>query len=496
MTLSSLATKIVVDPSTIKQKDCPKQYVIEELANGEKELVIDGWSRSSSLPSKFYDDFFSSDIPVKRLILRGRGVWTSCRCAKNGHKNGKTNTNLSKLTYIHVTNTFRISACILLDLIAHSPNLKTLSFHGVLETPEHSAEYVEKHFRSDLTTVIWPWPLKEHFATIKTIVKRNENITTMHSDMMTICKLLSFDILVKLRYMSVYMREDWGLEKTDKLSKYAKYLKYLGIAENIVGLEIRALNFNEPDEEQRSKQNAPSPWEIYRSYRLKFWDEVAKWNKLKYLAIFGGWEFEEVCRDIANRGLPIQYLKINLMPKSLVQQRGQDDAPILSCVEGFKNLRKLSTLKSLEYICPEMLGTIDGPTVASMKDLIDIIWALRVQTKLDGDVFNLVSSILKRANQQGKMFKLLLNITPREQPHHQFLFDTGAIRYNSDFQSTINSKVERELVKRKHKKSSLDAIYVWSVLQIDNSRDKSAFRSVEGDWTFYGSHFEVRPIFE
>lgn len=477
-----------------------KKY-IENNLNQTGCIEIFGWSKQKYIPNSFYDGLFTSDLKLKKLILRGRGVWDTCHCPKNSSTNGAqidtiTEENITHLEHIYIMRTFNVSACALLDLISRSPNLKTVRFYGVLTKNDHHEAFKSVRFLSELERVYWPWCSKKlHSPTLKTLVKRHDKIVTFYSNAETTCDLLAADALQNLRNLSLILNENWACKpgNTQKASRYLKKIVYLSHAKNLEALEIRSFDLN-LDEEGHEETNL-NVRRLYETYQLSFWEQVVKLKNLKYLAVYGAWELDKVSRELARHGIQIEYFKTNLMPSSLmpcVDKR--DDILVLSMAESIKQLGKLVKLRSLHFICHENLTGIDEKTVAAMKEISDLIWTLDIRIKFTPEVEDLLTNMLRRGNQLSRGYKIKLHVECSETRYANLYLETF-LKFSSstNLRTRLESVVEAA-AKERFGKSLLKAYHIWGVQQV-SSREKTIFEQLKSTWEFYDEIFEPVDMF-
>lgn len=462
------------------------------------ELVISGSYKGKSIPNSILDSLFDSRLPAKRLVLHGRGNWDTCCCPKqhksmNGEQFGPVlSASRTKLEQIHVTSTFKISACALLDLVSRSPNLEVLHFYGEICLEDHDLMFHSKLSYSNLDRVYWPWAKKKDLPTLRTIIKRNENITTFYSTAKVTCDLLSKETLPNLRFLSLSLNENWACKpgKTKNAAYFSTMMRYLGLAKNVEALEVRTFD---PDKSASGCPDTITKIEkLYETYRLEFWEQVARLQNLKYLAVFGSWEFEMVCREMARNNLQIEYLKINLLPSALIAAvEAADDTPVLTMADGFRNLKKLPQLKSLHYICPEKLGSMDAKASSAMKELIDLIWILDIKTNFTEETEDLLNNVMRRGNQLGKVYKLYLHIQSKPESNLSDLLLVQTLKFplGTNLKAKLNSIAEAECNERYGKLANYQNFHIWGLEQVGNCRDRSKFDMLKYNWRYYNEKF-------
>lgn len=474
----------------VQDKDL-KDY-IEENHKYTKEVDIYGWSRGTKVPNEIYDELFHSTLKksAKRLSLKGRGTWATCHCPKEKSKVGAqldTISDITNLEYLYVATTFTVSSCALLDLVSRSPKLKVLRFYGVISNHHHHEIFKSKRFLCDLEQVYWPFPKKKkQVPTLTTIIKRNENIATLYTSSEVTCDLLSSEALQNLRYLSMNLNENWACEpgKLNRARNHLDKLQYLSLAKNVEALEIRTFedheSFSECGETNQKVEH------LHENYKLAFWAQIAKWSKLKYLAIYGSWELEQTCREMVKHGLQVEYLKINLIPSAIMASIDQgDDVPVLTMPEGARNLRKLSCLRSLHFICYEKLKSIDRKTTAALKELMDLFWVVDIKTGFTEEVEDLLNSLMKRATQLGKMFRVKLYIQPKD-PDYAGLSVTTTLRFplGTPLRAKLLSIADSELAKR-NIKGSCENLGIWGLEQVEACRDVDTYSHLKSNWRTY-----------
>lgn len=374
---------------------------------------IYGWTKDEFLPNSIYDDLFTNANNARILYFKGRGRWDSCRCPKKASTKGEQfdtirGEDITNLEYIHVSSkTFTISACALLDLVSRSPKLKNIFFMGTLTNTDHTDAFASKRFITDLTRLSWPWPTKRDAPTISILLKRNENLTTFYSTFQTTSQMLASELLPSLRFLSLNLSESWACKpgRTKKVFNHLTNIKYLALAKTVEALEVRTFdNSNDCEDEQTRDQVE----RVYEDYQLTFWEYIGKLPNLRYLAIYGSWELERSCREMAKHGLQIEFLKMNLMPSSVIAAiEEQDDNPIFSMVNGAKDLRKLSKLRSIHYMCFEKLKSIDARSVPALKEIVNLFWKCEMKMNFTDEVEDLLQHLVKRGHQLGKAYSTL-----------------------------------------------------------------------------------------
>lgn len=474
---------------------------IESQTGLATNVEIFGWSREKVIPSTFYDDLLNSQLKMKTLVLRGRGCWDTCRCPKNPNATPKQlNTikdeDLTEFERIQISSPFNISSCALLDLVSRSPKLKILRFYGVLKLNDHHEIFKTKEFRSDLERVYWPWCDKKSFSTLTTLIRRNENVSTFYSNAETTCDLIAADALPNLRHLSLILNENWNCKPgyPKKAFRFLQKTAYLAHAKKLEALEVRTFDLT-PDE-NGCQETRIKVERVFEQYKLTLWEQISKLPNLRYLAIFGAWELEKVCRELAKNRLQIELLKINLMPSSVISAiEEHDDCPVLSMAEGIKHLRKLSALRSLHFICYEKLAGIDPITTHAFKELADIIWILDVKTIFTQDVEDLLSILLRRGNQQGKLYKIYLHIESSDAIYANILAEP-VLKFSSgkSFRDRLASIAESETAER-FGKPSYKNFQLWGIESVENIRDNSGFLQLKSDWDYYNEIFKPSNMY-
>lgn len=478
---------------TANQKEALENFIKTNVAYA-REVVIYGFSSGTYIPDEVYENIFNSRLAIRTIVLRGRGSWNKCYCPKQGTTCGEQYDNVksehkTNLEAIHITSKFEISSCALLDLISRSPKLKSLRFYGRITLHDHLEKFNSKRFHCDLESLYWPYPDRDQMLTLALIVKRNENITTLYSNFETTCDFLSSECLLNLRFLSLLMNEKWSC-KSGKVKRPYKHLnktKYLALAKNVEALEIRSLlpEFNTEDE-----TTIASAERIYEEFILSFWKYVAKIPNLKYLAVYGAWDLDKICREMAKHGMQVEYLKINLTPISVINAiNNGDDGPVLSMVDSLKNLRKLPKLRSLHYICCDLLSSIDNKTVLAFKEIIDLIWILDIKVCLTDDVEDLLTNIYRRAYQQGRLYSINLRIQAKNSSNASpvvkklLKFPTGA-----NLKDRLLVFADEESSER-YGRNSFESIQIWEVRHVASLRDESTYRKLKESWRLYDEKF-------
>lgn len=458
-------------------------------------LDIYGWSRGRYIENSDYDDLINAKLKVKKLSLLGRGKWTTCRCPQKSAKMGEQiddikDEEITHLEEVHVRSTFQISACALLDLISRSPKLRVLRFFGQISRSDHYHPFRCKRFLSDLETVFWPYCDRKSKSLLSTLLKRNENTHTFYSNGDVTFDLLGADALPNLRHLSICLNDDWNCKPGNpkKAYEYLSNTVYLSHAKKIEALEIRTFPLNLDEEsDQPTRQKIER---LFENFKMTFWDQVSKLPKLKYLAIYGSWDLEKICREIAKNAIQVELLKLNLDPPSVSKAREmEEDCPVLSMAEAVRNLKMLSQLRSLHYICHDKLGNIDRQTAIAFKELTDLIWNLELKVCFTNEVDELITNIIRRGNQVGKTYKILLHVEAKNRLDASYLIES-VLKFNSStsLKSKLASLAESASIER-FGKSSYSNFQVWGLEQIANTRDTTMFQRLQADWNKYEKVF-------
>lgn len=467
------------------------------------EICIQGWSKKEVVANEVYDNLINSRLDATTLVLKGRGLWDSCHCPAQQSKFGEqfdpiVPNNITNLESIYVTSTFSISSCALLNLIARSPKLKTLKFMGNLIDHDHAEKFLSSRFLSNLDSLHWPWARTRDLSTIKILVKRNENITTLYTNSVTVCDLLAAETLPNLRYLSLNMNDRWlsNPESLKRGYRAIENMKYLATAKNVEALEIRSFSVCEVEPSSKKKVEIER---IHESYVITFWEQVSKLPKLVFLAVYGSWELERICREMSKHSLQIELLKINLMPNSVIAaNENRDDNPTFSMVDGIRNIRKLSRLRSLHLICYEKLGTIDEKTTSAMKEILDLFWNIEIKVNFTPEVEDFMNILMRRANQLGKLFNLNLHIQTRSTKTEEYadLLVEKKLRFplGTNLRERLASIAEDE-TKSRFNKPFFENFQIWGIEQTDNFRDRQKFEELSSKWKLYNQKFEVEARF-
>lgn len=464
------------------------------------EINIHGWSKEEIIPNKVYDQLINSKLNAKNLVLKGRGAWDNCHCPNKESKFGEQvdsilTRDITNLESIYVTSTFRMSSCALLDLISRSPKLKLLKYNGYLVLCDHCEPFLSKRFLSNLESLHWPWASNNDKETISTIVKRNENITTVHSNSTTVCDLLATETLTNLRFLSLNLNDRW-FSRPESLKRGYRALeaiKYLSSAKNVEALEIRSFSVAEVSETSKKKLEIER---LYDSYVITFWEQVSKLPKLNYLAVYGSWELERICREMAKHSLKVEFLKMNLMPISVIQAiDNQDDIPNFSMVDGIRNIRKLPRLKSLYLTCYEKLGTIDERTVKSMKEMVDLFWNIEIKVNFTEEVEDFMNHLMRRANQLGKNYMVNLHIQLKQTEYANILIEKP-LRFpmGTDLREKLGSIAENE-TKNRFGKPVVENFQIWGLELTGNYRDNQKYEELAKYWRLYSKKFDLDARF-
>jgi len=486
-----------------QQKRDVVEYISNNLDDTSANLEVYGFSRGKYIPSSFYDDLLASDLKLKQLTFRGRGLWNTCRCPSLEDTSGDELVDflnpeqMTSIERLYIMRPFQIRACTFLDLIARSPNLKEVRFYGILIDDEHHKPFDSVRFTCSIERLYWPWcNRKRNLPTLKTLVRRMDSITTFYSNGDSTCDLLGADLLPNLKYLSLILNESWVCkdEKMKRPNRYLKKIAYLSLAKKLEALEIRTFRLDieeyEYDEELDSAVRR-----IYENYQLTFWENIAKLPNLRYLAIYGAWELDTVARELARHGLQIEYLRTNLVPSSMIPAiDAGEDLLVLSMCDSIKELRKLTKLRSLHFACHENLANIDSKTVSALKELADLIWVFDLRIAFSPEVEDLITNIMRRGNQQGKVYKIKLHIESTRDDHANTYIETIA-KFSSvqAVKDHLLSIVGQE-ARSKFGRMSYKTFHLWGIEQIA-SRDRSSFDKLNETWGQYNQIFNPIDIF-
>lgn len=490
---------LIIKPELISKLNNQKQSIKEFILSKHKhakEITIYGWSkRSGVIPNDIYDSIFDSSNVANKFTLVGRGVWDTCRCPKEisaipgSQVDNITESDKTNLELIIVRETFTISSCALLDLVSRSPNLKTLIFHGVISKHEHYLSFYPKVFYCSLKQIYWPFPTKKQIPTVTTLVKRNDEIRTFYCNIQTTCDLLAAEKLNKVRFLSLNLNEDWNCQKGvyKKPFKYLERTKLLLNAKNIEALEIRTFDLPEVSEDP---ETVASVERIFENYKISLWEQVSRLPKLKYLAVYGAWDLESVCSELAKHGIQIEYLRFNLLPKSVMEAIDEgDDNPVISMVEAVRNIRKLTSLRSIHYTCADKLANIGNKTILVLKELLDIIWVFDVKVRFTPEVEDFMNNVVRRGNQQGKTYEVEILVAPTDNKYADILIEQKLrAPHHQDLKEYLQSTAEK-VVKERYGRNNFDSIYIWGIRLINSVRDRSNFDKIKMAWRRYDKQF-------
>lgn len=473
-------------------------------ALGLHKLTIEGWSREdNSVPSVFYDTLFKKKITLRKLIFRGRGTWDTCRCPKtNGTKtNGTLIDDVSEdektnLEVLIISESFAISSCALLDLISRSPKLKVLGFFGRMRKHDHVRAFSCKLIHSNLEQIYWPFPDKKQSLALNFIVKRNDKLTTIHSSMETVCDLLSGDLLPRLKYLSLNLNESWKCSKGDtkKAHVHLERIKFLALAKSVEALEVRTFGLDEVCDDPEDKETQSNVERIYENYKLSFWEQISKLTKLKYLAVYGAWELEGICCSLAKHCPGIEYFKTNCSPVAVIEALdNEDDCPILTMTDAIKNIRRLTSLRSIHFQCADKLANIENKTIAVLKELIDIIWIFDIKTRYSLEVEEFLNSLIKRGIQSGKQYNVDLHVQPKIENYAEILLDKPLkVIQNGSIKTYLISQAENAIKERFGPlKIGLASIDIWGLRLADMPRDRPTYEQNKKAWRFYEDLFHA-----
>jgi hypothetical protein len=488
-----------------------KKYIIDNINTAISYIELVGWSQNGQIPASFYDSLFTPDFNVKRVILRGRGLWNSCRCPKKTNKSGElidtiADRGITNLEHIIVARTFRISSCALLDLISRSPNLKIFRFYGSLELDDHHEIFQSVRFLSEIEGIYWPWcNVRHHKPTLRTLLKRQDQIETFYSSSDVTCDFLNADLLRQVKYLSLNMNEKWICEpgKTKILKRYNRNISALKKASNIEALELRTYDVNSAiSEDVENSDTHDLVRRNYETYKLQFWESISELTSLKYISIHGGWELEEVCRELSKRGMQVEYLRTSLMPNSILTNvEGSEDNSntnmVLSMSDAAKHISKLAKLKSLHFTCHDVLSNIDKQTASALRELSDLIWKIEIKCAFTSEVEELLTNILRRGNQNGRSYRIRMVINLDEsRPDHAHVFAESIEKFSSttSLKESLH-EVASQKMRERFGRSNFKSLIIYGIEQAGGGRDKASFDQLRTTWTLYDNIFKPLDMF-
>lgn len=522
----------------------PKLYIANNLDGPDGYLELVGWSKGKHIPNTLYDSLVGTDLKIRRLALRGRGIWSTCYCPKERSKFGEqidpSKENTTHLENLYIFRTFSISPCSLLNLIARSPKLKELRFYGDLEKVDcdHLSVFEAVRFLSNLERLYWPLCNKRyHLPTLRLIVSRCDQIATFYCNAERTCDFIGAEKLPNLRYLSLNLNEDWNyrlpddatfnsISHNDTLSAEEKELKltkkrekkcrklmkslpnrieklaYLTQLDKVEALELRTYEITFQDDEDDAAKNEQII-DYYETYQLKFWESVAKMRGLKYLAVYGAWELDKVARELAKHGLQIEYFRTSLMPQSLMQgikDSSDESLPVdpdddrrslkLNLIDVTRHLVKLAKLKSLNFSCFEFLADFHQETKVALKDVSDLIWRIDCRVPMTYIVEEVLNQILRRGNQSGRSYLIKLIIEPDDASKARFYMESiQKFSTMSSIKDRLHLLASNECKQRYGR--AYKAMSLWGIEQAEG-RDKGPFEQLKAAWDCYEEQF--RPL--
>lgn len=501
---AAVLSKELYDTLT-RDKSNIKDYLNESVEKQNSSLEIYGWSRGKYIPNSFFDDLFEPNLNAKQVSLRGRGMWSTCCCpSKTDIERGQIDvaiperqTNIERL---YIMRPFRLRPCTLLDLIARSPKLKILRFYGVLdygENEDHHSSFNTVRFLSSLERIYWPWcNRKKNLPVLKVIVKFNPTINALYSNGDTTCELLCSDLLPNLKHLSLILNEKWSCIDNNmrRQNRFLRKIPYLSAATNLESLEIRTFRLD-LDEYEEDEEIGDQIRRLHENYQLLFWENVAKLRNLVYLAIYGAWELDGVARELARHGLQIEYLKFNLVPSSMIPAiDAGEDLLYLSMCDSIKELRKLTKLRSISMACHENLANIDDRTVMAFKEISDLIWVFDLRIAFSNEVEELISNILRRGNQQGKLFNVKVHVEAPKADYANIYFETLLKFVSSQsVKQQVTSIIDQE-ARDKFGRSSYKTFHLWGIEQAGH-RDQDSYEKLKDRWSYYADIYRPMDMF-
>lgn len=449
---------------------------------------------------------------LKTLILGRPDTWATCRCPSKKNKTAElidTSAERGELILEHILigRNFTVSSCLLLDLISRSPKLKSVRFYGQLTKEEHHEFFLSVKFTSDLEAVYWPWcNMRTHKPTLRTLVKRHDQIKIFYTSADIACEFLNSELLPQVRYLSLIMNERWVCEpgKTKILKRYNRNICFLRKAKNVEALEVRTFDINDALSKDESGDNATHELirRNYETYKLQFWESVSELYNLKYISMHGAWELEEVCRELAKRGIQIEYLRTSLLPNSILTnvEGSQDNSLksyVLSVSDASKHISKLVKLKSLHFTCHEMLCNIDKQSASALRELSDLIWRIEIKCSFTDEVEELLSNILRRGNQNGRSYRIRMVINMSEEyKEYANVYAETVVKFSSTttLKESLHEVAAQHMMERTGK-SIYKHFIIYGIEQVDCGRDKAAFDQLRTTWNHYEKVFEPVDMF-
>lgn len=438
---------------------------------------------ADKIPNDFYDNLIISDLRARRLIISGSGQWSTCKCPTGQSKCGELcdpvkPSEMTNLEYIHIKSPFKIGSCTLLDLVSRSPRLKTLIFCGLILISKHSDEFSYKFFHCDLEKVYWPNPTKKQRPALKMLVKRNENIETLHVPFHELRDLLSSESVPNLKYLSLVMREDWiSWNAVPQVKSYSKVVPYLTLAKKLVGLEViteaylHELAELDPDLREKFDDN-------YLEYKVQFWKQVSELPDLKYLCIRGKWDTETICQELAKNSMQVEYLRLFICPRK---------GHLLTMSEGVKALAKLAKLKYVQLESDGRFDKVDKKTIQAFKDIVDKIWNINLNCVYADEIDQLYSYLLRRGRQLGNKYKLLMTLRHKN-PKYSLFFHQSRLDKIKPGQSLGHCIiVPAELMIGNRVKQN--SCHYWGLEICSNIMDKQRFTQAQETFNLFNELF-------
>lgn len=184
------------------------------------------------------------------------------------------------------------------------------------------------------------------------------------------------------------------------------------------------------------------------------------------------------------------------MPTSIIAAIDEEeDSPQLSMADPVRNLKNLPQLRSLYFICHEKLGNIDRNTVSAFRELVDLLWNVDIKICFTPEVEDLINNIIRRGNQVGKTYKIILHIESKGKEYANYMVES-VLKFSTgvSLKSKLATLAETASLER-FGKPSYSNFQVWGLEQIANTRDSSMFQKLQSSWNFYDSIFEIANNF-
>lgn len=487
---------LVINPSLIKRleesnKDTKTNPTnideyIKKYFDQCSSILVRGYVKISS---RCFDNFFDVQDTLKKLVIRGPGAWTVCRCPSGLSSEDDYAQPTSNLKELQIGTTFKISACALLSLISKCPKLKKLVIYGIIVNEEHLSNFDDVRFETNLANIHWPYFSKAPSKVLKCIIERSNKIDTLFAPETLTLTMLQDKKLQNLVSLALNLSDKWSLIDIGSNFNKKKQIAYLVEAKRLEYLELRSHIFYDNPEDNDISDKVKNSVE---QYQVAIWAFVSELESLKAMTIFGDWPLCSICRELAKRAFEIDYLRINLQPQNLRESLIEADEPIIyNAPDAIMALKKLPKLKYFMLSCSEKLENIDSTTASYLRDLINSLYILDMKVNVSAEVFTILTLLHRRSKQTGKLFRMRFSINFHPMSEYSNLIMEVNLDFptNGDVGEHIRQLARDEVLSRTSEKDYV-SLSLWHLKLISIRDNKEEFENLEAEWNHFFGTFE------